>query len=196
MLPLTLQEVADACGGRLEGGDPRMVVRGVSTDTRRLARGDLFVGLRGERFDGDAHAAQALAAGAVAVMVGAAAARCPARRAPHRRGRRSRRSAAACGLGAAPQRGEGRGGHRQRRQDRDQRHPRRPAAAGRTDDRHDAATSTTRSACLSLCSASSRTPRSRWWRWGCAGPGRSGSWRRSRAPTWASSRRSRRCTSS
>jgi UDP-N-acetylmuramoyl-tripeptide--D-alanyl-D-alanine ligase len=75
MLPLTLQEVADACAGRLEGGDPRALVRAVSTDSRELARGDLFVGLRGEQFDGDTHAAQALAAGAVAVMVGAAAAR-------------------------------------------------------------------------------------------------------------------------
>jgi UDP-N-acetylmuramoyl-tripeptide--D-alanyl-D-alanine ligase len=75
MLPLTLQEVADACAGRLEGGDPRALVRAVSTDSRKLARGDLFVGLRGEQFDGDTHAAQALAAGAVAVMVGAAAAR-------------------------------------------------------------------------------------------------------------------------
>lgn len=75
MLPLTLQEVADASAGRLEGGDPRALVRAVSTDSRKLARGDLFVGLRGEQFDGDTHAAQALAAGAVAVMVGAASAR-------------------------------------------------------------------------------------------------------------------------
>ena len=75
MLPLTLQEVSDACAGRLEGGDPQTVVRGVSTDSRTLARDDLFVGLRGEQFDGDAHAPEALAAGAVAVMVGAATAR-------------------------------------------------------------------------------------------------------------------------
>lgn len=74
MLELTLQEVAAACAGRLEGCDPRAMVQGVSTDSRTLARGDLFVGLRGEQFDGDAHASQALAVGAVAVVVGAAAA--------------------------------------------------------------------------------------------------------------------------
>ena len=75
MLTLTLQEVAVACGGRLVGGDPRTEVRAVSTDSRTMSPGDLFVGLRGEQFDGDAHAPQALAAGAAAVVVGAAAAR-------------------------------------------------------------------------------------------------------------------------
>ena len=74
MLPLTLAEVAAACGGRLEGADPRTFISAVSTDSRRLAAGELFVGLRGESYDGDAYAAQALAAGAAAVMVSAATA--------------------------------------------------------------------------------------------------------------------------
>ena len=69
MLPLTLAEVAAACGGRLEGADQRRVIDAVCTDSRRLAAGELFVGLRGESYDGDAYAAQALAAGAAAVMV-------------------------------------------------------------------------------------------------------------------------------
>jgi UDP-N-acetylmuramoyl-tripeptide--D-alanyl-D-alanine ligase len=43
----------------------------VTTDSRNLRRGDLFVGIRGERFDGQAFADQALRAGAAAVMVGA-----------------------------------------------------------------------------------------------------------------------------
>ncbi|HTX68721.1 MAG TPA: UDP-N-acetylmuramoyl-tripeptide--D-alanyl-D-alanine ligase [Thermoleophilia bacterium] len=74
MLPLTLTEVAAACGGLLESPDPRVEVRRVCTDSRRLQPGDLFVGLRGERFDGDQYAAQALADGAVAVAVRAEAA--------------------------------------------------------------------------------------------------------------------------
>jgi UDP-N-acetylmuramoyl-tripeptide--D-alanyl-D-alanine ligase len=74
MLALTLAEVAAACGGRLEGGDPRTVVAAVCTDSRRLTGGELFVGLRGDTYDGDAYAAQALAAGAAAVMVRAATA--------------------------------------------------------------------------------------------------------------------------
>ena len=36
MLPLTLAEIAAACDGRLEGGDPRTVVGAVRTDSRRL----------------------------------------------------------------------------------------------------------------------------------------------------------------
>jgi len=74
MLPLTLAEVAAAVGGELRGADGGVVVRAVSTDTRRLRPGDLFVGLRGERFDGDEFAARALAAGAAAVVVRAATA--------------------------------------------------------------------------------------------------------------------------
>jgi UDP-N-acetylmuramoyl-tripeptide--D-alanyl-D-alanine ligase len=74
MLALTLAEVAAACGGRLEGGDPQTVVGAVCTDSRRLAGGELFVGLRGDMYDGDAYAAQALAAGAAALTVRAATA--------------------------------------------------------------------------------------------------------------------------
>jgi UDP-N-acetylmuramoyl-tripeptide--D-alanyl-D-alanine ligase len=69
VLPLTLAEIAEACGGRLAGGDPSSVVERVSTDTRRLRAGDLFVGLRGHDTDGDAYAERALAGGAVAVIV-------------------------------------------------------------------------------------------------------------------------------
>jgi UDP-N-acetylmuramoyl-tripeptide--D-alanyl-D-alanine ligase len=43
--------------------------RGVSIDSRKLAPGDLFVGLQGERSDGASHAEQALEAGAWGVLV-------------------------------------------------------------------------------------------------------------------------------
>jgi UDP-N-acetylmuramoyl-tripeptide--D-alanyl-D-alanine ligase len=56
--------------GRASGGDP--VFSGVSTDTRTLKAGDLFVALRGERYDGHAFLAQAKAAGACAAMVDSA----------------------------------------------------------------------------------------------------------------------------
>jgi UDP-N-acetylmuramoyl-tripeptide--D-alanyl-D-alanine ligase len=74
VLPLTLAEVADACGGRLEAAESRAEVRRVCTDSRDLQPGDLFVGLQGERFDGDTYAAAALEGGAAAVVVRAAAA--------------------------------------------------------------------------------------------------------------------------
>ena len=41
----------------------------ISTDTRSLGRGDLFVALKGDRFDGHDHLAAARAAGAAAAVV-------------------------------------------------------------------------------------------------------------------------------
>ena len=49
-------------------GDPSVVVQRVHTDTRSLRAGDLFVALRGERFDANDFLAQAKAAGAVAAL--------------------------------------------------------------------------------------------------------------------------------
>jgi UDP-N-acetylmuramoyl-tripeptide--D-alanyl-D-alanine ligase len=69
VLALTLAEIAEACGGRLEGGDPRARIDRVCTDTRALRPGGLFIGLQGDSFDGDAFAAEALRAGAAAVVV-------------------------------------------------------------------------------------------------------------------------------
>lgn len=64
----TLAEVAAATGGALRG-DPGARVVGVSSDTRTLTPGALFVALRGERFDGHHHLAAALAKGAAAALV-------------------------------------------------------------------------------------------------------------------------------
>jgi UDP-N-acetylmuramoyl-tripeptide--D-alanyl-D-alanine ligase len=63
----TLAGAANWCGGRLFGADGEFA--GVSTDSRRIAAGQLFVALRGERHNGHDHAAGALALGAAAVVV-------------------------------------------------------------------------------------------------------------------------------
>ncbi|HET7900102.1 MAG TPA: UDP-N-acetylmuramoyl-tripeptide--D-alanyl-D-alanine ligase [Candidatus Nanopelagicales bacterium] len=69
MIPLTLEQVARATGGALGGGaDPAAVVTGVSTDTRAVATGELFVAVVGERVDAHDLAADARAAGAAAVL--------------------------------------------------------------------------------------------------------------------------------
>ena len=52
----------------LPGGDPGRAYRGVSTDTRTLGRGDVFVALEGPRFDGHAFAPAAVAAGCAAIV--------------------------------------------------------------------------------------------------------------------------------
>ena len=67
MRPVRLSDVARWCEGRLIGADA--TVAAVSTDTRAIAPGALFVALRGERFDAHDFIAQAQAAGAAAVMV-------------------------------------------------------------------------------------------------------------------------------
>ena len=64
---LDLDTAAREIGAGRRG--PNLSFDGVSTDSRQVARGDLFVALRGERFDGHAFVDQALAAGAVAAMV-------------------------------------------------------------------------------------------------------------------------------
>lgn len=66
---LTLGVIADVCGGSLHGADAAQVVRGVSTDTRTIGKGCLFVALRGERVDGHAFVAKAMELGAGAAIV-------------------------------------------------------------------------------------------------------------------------------
>ena len=72
-LLLTAGFVARAAGGRLVAGDPGAVFESVSTDTRSIAPGGLFIALRGERFDGHAFAAEAVARGARGLLVSDAA---------------------------------------------------------------------------------------------------------------------------
>ena len=66
-----LHEVAQALGARAIGAD--VALAAVSSDTRNLPAGCLFVALKGPRFDGHGFAAKALESGAAAVMVEAAA---------------------------------------------------------------------------------------------------------------------------
>ncbi len=68
MEKLTLEEITKAVDGRLEGGSPGETVTDISTDTRDIRPGSLFVPIRGERFDGHDFIGQAFAAGAAAVL--------------------------------------------------------------------------------------------------------------------------------
>lgn len=62
----TTEEIARVTGGALAGGDVK--VESVSTDTRTLEKGALFVAVKGERFDGNDYIKQAAAAGAAAAV--------------------------------------------------------------------------------------------------------------------------------
>jgi len=58
---LSLEEVLKATGGRLIQGGTAVFFRGVSTDSRTLKEGELFIALKGDRFDGHNYAMEALA---------------------------------------------------------------------------------------------------------------------------------------
>ena len=68
-LDLTLGWVAKSVGGTLQSGDPELPVGDVLTDSRSLRAGDLFVALKGPRFDGHSFVAEVLERGAGGAIV-------------------------------------------------------------------------------------------------------------------------------
>lgn len=68
MAKFTVGEVVSATGGTLLSGAPDKVLSGVGTDSRSIRRDELFVALRGERFNGHDYIPQAVSAGASAVV--------------------------------------------------------------------------------------------------------------------------------
>jgi UDP-N-acetylmuramoyl-tripeptide--D-alanyl-D-alanine ligase len=63
----TLGDLARVTGATLHG-PPELRIEGVSTDSRMIHPGSLFIALKGERFDGHDHVAAAVKAGARAVL--------------------------------------------------------------------------------------------------------------------------------
>ncbi len=69
MNPLTLSQIAAFSGASLQCGDAHLRVEKVSTDSRTIRPGELFIALRGENFDGHDFVASAARAGAVGAIV-------------------------------------------------------------------------------------------------------------------------------
>jgi UDP-N-acetylmuramoyl-tripeptide--D-alanyl-D-alanine ligase len=69
MRPLPLSLIAEWTRGTVDFENAAAEVRRVTTDSRTLQAGDLFVALKGEIHDGHDHVAEAAAKGAVAAMV-------------------------------------------------------------------------------------------------------------------------------
>ncbi len=67
-MSFTLGGLAGYCGGRLSG-DASLSITEISTDTRSIAPGSLFVAIVGENFDGHEFANDAIANGAAAVLI-------------------------------------------------------------------------------------------------------------------------------
>ncbi|MFQ3231693.1 UDP-N-acetylmuramoyl-tripeptide--D-alanyl-D-alanine ligase [Reinekea sp.] len=65
-----LSDLARKCGGELMGGDQEIIR--ISTDTRTLQAGDIYVALKGPSFDGHGYIEAATEKGAVALIVSSA----------------------------------------------------------------------------------------------------------------------------
>lgn len=69
-MTLTLDAVLRATGGKLVAGSLELALSGVTTDTRAIEPGTLFVPLKGERFDGHQFINEAASLGASAFLIG------------------------------------------------------------------------------------------------------------------------------
>jgi len=67
--PFTLAQAAGWTGGEVLRGDPACEFSGVSTDTRTVGAGQLFVAIHGPNHDAHAYTGQAAAAGAAGLLV-------------------------------------------------------------------------------------------------------------------------------
>lgn len=67
MIALSLEQLAAVTGGKLVGGD--LTIAAVTTDTRKVTAGALFIALQGERFDAHDFVGDAIASGASALLV-------------------------------------------------------------------------------------------------------------------------------
>ena len=73
---LSLKEIAQVTGAEINS-DAEIFFEGVTTDSRKITSGELFVGLKGENFNGESFAKDAVNKGAAAVLVSKTAKRIP-----------------------------------------------------------------------------------------------------------------------
>src|SRR5947209_6357067 len=65
----TLSEIAALASAKLEQGDGNISVARISTDSRTIKKGELFVALRGENFDGHKFIDATIKSGAAGAVV-------------------------------------------------------------------------------------------------------------------------------
>src|SRR5689334_13720725 len=69
MNPLSILQISELAGAKLEQGDGKILVERLSTDSRTIKKGELFVALRGENFDGHKFVEDVAKSGAAGAMV-------------------------------------------------------------------------------------------------------------------------------
>ncbi len=65
---ITVREITEACGGKLLCGSPDTSITSVSTDSRKISPGTLFVPIKGEKTDAHDYISATFAAGAAATL--------------------------------------------------------------------------------------------------------------------------------
>lgn len=68
-MKITWNEIIDAIDGKVTSGRPEGFFSGVSTDTRTIKTGELFIALKGENFDGHEFVVKAIEKGACGAIV-------------------------------------------------------------------------------------------------------------------------------
>jgi UDP-N-acetylmuramoyl-tripeptide--D-alanyl-D-alanine ligase len=69
MNPVSILQIVDLSGAKLEQGDGKKTVERISTDSRTIKKGELFVALRGENFDGHKFVGATAKGGAAGAIV-------------------------------------------------------------------------------------------------------------------------------
>ncbi len=65
----TVRDILSAVKGKLLSGNMEEILTGVSTDTRKIKKGELFLAIKGDRFDGHSFILDAVSKGAGGVLV-------------------------------------------------------------------------------------------------------------------------------
>src|SRR3989338_4527664 len=65
----TVRDILGAVKGKLLSGNPDEILTGISTDTRKIKNAELFVAIKGDKFDGHSFILDAVSKGAGAVLV-------------------------------------------------------------------------------------------------------------------------------
>ena len=66
---ITVRNILDVTGGKLICGNENLICEKFSKDTRELNKGEVYVGLQGENFNGSTLYEQALERGAIACIL-------------------------------------------------------------------------------------------------------------------------------
>lgn len=69
MKDITILDILDKCNGKLVCGNKNSICDNFKTDTRKIEKGDTFVGIKGENFDGNALYEKALEKGATTCIL-------------------------------------------------------------------------------------------------------------------------------